>query len=159
MAKGHLPSNIAKEIGKKHYTKKELAEKEAREVVISEDDIQPPLSLPEELHERFYWYVNEFKGMGILTNVDTEALGRYLIYSQEFWKLREAMKKVGPTSKTYNTISNNLNKVSDRALALEKELGLTMAARMKLRKPDKKEEDKPKTKEEFLFGNALRSVK
>ena len=159
MPRDNLPSKIAKEFGRKNYTKAELLEKEKTEVIAPEDDVQPSRSLPKRLHKRFFWYVEQFKGMGILTNVDTEALSRYLIYVDHFWKIQKLLDEANPDEEGYTTLVNNLNKYSDRALNLEKELGLTMVSRMKIKKSDESKEDKPKTTEELLFGEALKIVK
>ncbi|WP_273478281.1 P27 family phage terminase small subunit [Ignavigranum ruoffiae] len=160
MARDNLPSHLAKEFGKKHYTKAELAEKERTEVITPEDEVRPSEFLPANLHEKFYWFVEQFEGLGILTNVDSEALSRYLVYTDYFWNLQEELSTMDTGDPDYVKTLNSMNKFSDRALGLEKELGLTMVSRMKIRKPDKEDdEDKPKTTSELLFGEALRVVK
>lgn len=159
MAQNNLPSRIAKEYGKKNYTKAELAEKERTEVITPEDEVKPSEFLPDHLHEKFYWYVEQFEGLGILTNVDSEALSRYLTYTDGFWKLQQESMTLSVGDPDYNAVITNMNKYSDRALGLEKELGLTMVSRMKIRKPENVEDNKPKSTEELLFGDALKIVK
>ena len=159
MARANLPSKIAKEYGKKNWTKAELKEKEETEVITPEDEVLPSELLPKRLHERFFWYVQQFEGLGILTNVDSEALSRYLIYIDGFWNMQRELATMDVGDPDYNSTFLNMNRFSDKALALEKELGLTMVSRMKIKKPADAGKEKPKTTEDVLFGEALKIVK
>src|SRR5699024_11158517 len=59
MARGNIPSHLVPLVGKKNWTKAELEEKKRREVILDGESIQPSEHLPKNLHDRFYWFVNE----------------------------------------------------------------------------------------------------
>lgn len=155
MGQINLPADIAEKYGSKHYTKKELQAKRFREVKADGSNIQPSAFLPKKLYDRFYWFVDEFKEFNILANVDSDALCRYLIADNEYWKVTKTLEKMSPTDEKYSSLTTIQNRFFNQSLALSKELGLTMVSRTKLRKGETKEEDKEQTEEEILFGKAL----
>lgn len=158
MARNNLPSHLAKEFGRKNYTKAELAEKERTEVILSGEDIKPSPHLPSHLHEKFYWLVGEFEDVGILSNVDSDAISRYIMADDSYWKMTEVVNDMDFGDPDYNKMTNIQNRYYGQSKELAKELGLTMVSRMKLRKDESKTEPEPKTDEDFLFGDKLKVV-
>lgn len=158
MARPNLPSEIAKEYGRKNYTKAELAEKERTEVILPGDDIKPSPHLPSELHEKFYWLINEFADFGILSNVDSDAISRYIMADNSYWKMTELVNDMDFGDPDYNKMTNIQNRYYGQAKELSKELGLTMVSRMKLRKDETKIEPDEETDEDILFGGKLKVV-
>lgn len=146
-----LPSNIAKEYGRKNYTKEELRQREAEEVVMAYDNIAPSPSLPEHLHERFWWYVSEFKEHGIVASVDGDAFSRYVMTEWQYWQVTEKLEKISPGSKKYLPLLQVQDKLFKNLRSIGNDLGLTMVSRMKITKPKKQEDDKPQTNAQKLF--------
>ena len=87
MARGNIPSHLVPLVGKKNWTKAELEEKKRREVILDGESIRPSEHLPTNLHDRFYWFVNEFEGLGILANVDSDAISRYIMADEKYWEI------------------------------------------------------------------------
>lgn len=154
MAQINFPSKFAEEHGGKNWTKAELKEKRETEVVVDDSHIEPSSFLPEELHEKFYWFVSEFKEFGILGNVDSDALSRYIMANNNYWKVNEALEDLDVTDEKYNSLTLIQNRYFNQAHNLAKELGLTMVSRTKLKR-EKAEENKEQTEEEKLFGKSL----
>lgn len=155
MAQISFPSQFAKEHGSKNWTKAELKEKEESEVILDDEQIEPSSFLPEEHHERFHWFVNEFAEMGILNNVDGDALSRYIMADFNYWKVNDELEQMNVAEEGYSRLSNVQNRFFNQAISLSKELGLTMAARGKLKREKEDENKKEQSPEEKLFGNAL----
>ena len=149
-----LPVHIAKEVGRKNYTKEELREREEKELDIRTDDIQPSDDLPENLHDRFFWYVDELNEFGLLSNADSDALSRYVMTEHQYWKVTKAIDKMAALNPKYNSLLNAQKKLFDSARLLGNDLGLSLASRMNLEKKPK-EETKEKTDAEKLFGNIV----
>lgn len=159
MAQHNLPSHIAREFGKKNYTKAELREKEETEVVISGDNIVPSPFLPSELHPKFEAIVEEFEDFNIMADIDADAISRYIMADYNYWMVNEQMLEMEYTHPQFNKLSNIQNRYLAQANKLSDMLGLTMVSRMKLRKtPSTDETDKP-SEEEILFGEGFKVVK
>ena len=154
MAQINFPSKFAKEHGGKNWTKAELREKQETEVIVDGSDIEPSSFLPKELHKKFYWLVSEFEGFGILGNVDSDALSRYIMADHNYWKVNETLENLEVTDERYNSLTLIQNRYFNQAQNLAKELGLTMVSRTKLKR-DQKEDEEEQSEEEKLFGKSL----
>ena len=154
MARGNIPSHLVPLVGKKNWTKSELEEKKRREVILDGESIRPSEHLPTNLHDRFYWFVNEFEGLGILANVDSDAISRYIMADEKYWEVTEYVEGMDVDDPDFNKITNIQKRYFDQSTTLAKELGLTFKSRMGLKKPDD-QDDKPQSDEEKLFGKAL----
>ena len=155
MARVNLPSKFAEDHGKKNYTKAELKEKAESEVIVDDSKIEPSSFLPEKLHDKFYWFVEEFGDVGILGNVDSDALSRYVMADHNYWKTNKALEKMAVTNEAYGGLTLIQNRYFNQSMALAKELGLTMVSRSKLKRDDKEDAEKELTDEEKLFGSSL----
>lgn len=155
MPRFNMPSHLAEEIGKKNWTKAELEEKRRTEVVMIGDNIQPSGFLPEHLHKQFKWFVDEFEEYGILANVDSDALSRYVMADYQYWETTEILNEMKPDEEGYSRISNVQNRYFNQTQALAKELGLTMVSRGKLKRDTDEDDERELTKEEKLFSGLL----
>lgn len=155
MPRFNMPSHLAEKVGNKNWTKEEMAEKRRTEVVMIGDNIQPSSFLPEHLHDQFQWFVDEFEDYGILANIDSDALSRYVMADYQYWEATEILNKMKPDEEGYSRISNVQNRYFNQTQALAKELGLTMVSRGKLKKEDDEGEQREMTREEQLFSGAL----
>lgn len=155
MARPSVPHEFAVNFGGKNYTKEELEEKKRSEIVFNSDQFEPSETLPEHLHEKFYWFVEQYEGTGLLTNLDVDTLCHYLIANEQYWLLTERMYELGVSDEEYGKTTVLQNRYHKQTLDYAKELGMTFLSRTRLRKDDKQDEDKPKSEEEQLFGDAL----
>ena len=151
------PIELVKYKNKKHLTKNEIKEREETEVRASSDKIIPPNYLPKKIKEQFIILSDKLTEIGIMSNLDIEALARYLVSEGEYQKISRKLMatSLGPKSiETYVELSKLQERMFKQARAAATDLGLTISSRCKLVIP-KKEEPKKKTKEEELFSDSL----
>lgn len=158
MAKPITPSHLMDRTNK-HYTKAEIKERKAREVSVKSDNIKPSSFLPKSLHKRFNHFVKEMEEWGILSNLDSDALSRYILADHKYWEVQKVMEDIDFEDTAYQRLSTLENKYFDQTLKLAAQLGLTMTGRMKLDKRKGKQEEVEQSEEEALFGNALKIVR
>lgn len=136
---------VLQDKGKKHLTKSEIEERKKNKIIVSNDNINPTENLPEELHERFYFYSKELKSAGIISNLDVGGLERYCILEKEFYIIFKDIENTSKNSFRYKEKKKDLLDTNKAMISLENSLGLNMPARTKLVLP-KPKEDKPKNK-------------
>ena len=160
MGRAKQPIALIVAKGNKHISKKDIEERKKSEVKAKADDVNPPETLPQRLHEKFYYYAGQLVELGIMTNLDTEALGRYLVAQDNYERVSQQMELltdlVDPdVYENYRKFSTLQERFFKQARALGSDLGLTITGRAKLVVPNGKEESKELTPEEKLFGKAL----
>ncbi|MBP1044855.1 phage terminase small subunit P27 family [Enterococcus sp. BWM-S5] len=143
--------------GRKHLTKEEIDRRKKEEIKAPADKIEAPSYLTAALKKRFNSIALELIEIGILTNLDTDALGRY-VYAE--YMHQQTTKKLRKLDMIENIVEfEKLTKIQDRynkqARAAATDLGLTISSRVKLVVPKKEEPETPKTPEEKLFGGSL----
>jgi len=145
MARPREPIELIIAKGKKHLTKKEIEERRAQEVKAPNNNIEPPSYLPDDLKEEFNRIANELNEIGIMSNLDCEALARFIVAENQYQKVSQKilkMKTVGPNYIELVKIQEKLFRMSRQAAS---DLGLTISSRCKLVMP-KKEEKEPENK-------------
>lgn len=148
--------------GNKHLTKEEIEYRRSTEVKAKSDCILVPDFVPEELHERFLFISGQLNDIGIMSNLDVDCLGRYVVLQNEWERAFEGLKQIPPYKKDgRRLISNDVYKdmlriVNDLQKALKQEasgLGLTISDRCKLVIPKVEKEVKDETDPfDSLFG-------
>lgn len=79
------PTEVVVANGRKHLTKAEIAEREAREVKLpTAKTAKPPKWLPEALRKDFRALGKKLIAAGLFTELDGDTLGRYLVAHQEY---------------------------------------------------------------------------
>lgn len=79
------PTAVVVANGRKHLTKTEIAEREAREVKLpTAKTAKPPKWLPEGLKKDFRALGKKLIAAGLYTELDGDTLGRYLVAHQEY---------------------------------------------------------------------------
>lgn len=79
------PTEVVVANGRKHLTKAEIAEREAREVKLPPaKTAKPPKWLPEGLKKDFRALGKKLIAAGLYTELDADTLGRYLVAHQEY---------------------------------------------------------------------------
>lgn len=137
--------------GKKNLTKKEIEERKAKEIKVSNNSVEPPSYLPDNLKEEFTRIANELIEIGIMSNLDCEALARFIVSESQYQKVSERiikMKTIGPTYMDLINVQDKLFKMTRQAA---NDLGLTISSRCKLVVP-KKEEKKKESGFDSRFG-------
>ena len=146
MAGQRQPISLIEHKGKAHFTKEQIEERKRSEVQADADNIVPPDYLTKKQAKEFNRWAEELKRCEIMTNLDCEALARYVIASEkwvEYVKLRKSIPK-NVESLTLIEKADKLERGafadSDRAA---KALGLDISSRCKLIVPKAKDEPKP----------------
>lgn len=141
--------------GKKHLTKAEIEERKKREVKAKADKIEPPSILTKKQKKRFQEIAKELIDINIMSNLDVDALARFVIHQTEYERVTKLIRKTNPLDDLYNKLLVQQEKHFKMARQCSMDLGLTISSRCKLVIPKQDEDKKPKTEEEELFGDAL----
>ena len=145
MAGARQPTALVELKGKKHFTKAELEERKNAEVDADADNIVPPEYLTKKQAEEFLTLADELKRCEIMTNLDCDALARFVVARSDY---ADYVKLVRSIPKTVDNLQElkEADKLKRGAFldcnTAAKELGMTISSRCKLVVP-KKEESKP----------------
>jgi len=136
------PIKLLEAKGKKHLTKSEIKEREQSEVKAESDNIIAPDYLMAEQKKEFDQIANELKRIDIMSNLDCDALARYIIAKDNYIKFCKIVDSLPAEWEMINAI-DAATKIQDRAYkqcqSAAKELGLTISSRCKLVVPKKEE--------------------
>lgn len=177
MARPRQPIDLIVYKGNKNLTKKEIEERKSQEIKAPSNKVKAPTYLPKDLRRKFKKISDELVEIGIMSNLDCDALARYLLSEKMYWQVTEILLDTLPTKKetsiksnqddnafesTENIISNdvytslliNQDKLFKQCRQAASDLGLTITSRCKLVMP-KNGKELPKSEEEMLFGNRL----
>lgn len=153
MAGPRQPIELLKAKGAKHLTKAEIREREETEIKANSDKIEAPSYLPEKLKIKFNEVANELNDIGIMSNLDCEALARFLIAEFQYQKVVKKAIKMSPENEKYMDLLLMQEKLFKMARQAAGDLGLTISSRCKIVVPKSKEE-KPKNKFAKFTGGA-----
>mgnify|MGYP000843608242 CR=1 FL=1 len=85
MGRTKQPVDLVIAKGKKHLTKKEIADRRATELKVEGlSDVQPPEYLPGKLREEFDDIAGKLLAIGVMTELDEDCLARYLLAKQNY---------------------------------------------------------------------------
>ena len=145
MAGARQPTALVELKGKKHFTKAELEERKNAEVDADTDNIVPPDYLTKKQSGEFFALADELKRCEIMTNLDCDALARFIVARSDY---ADYVKLVRSIPKTVDNLQElkEADKLKRGAFldcnTAAKELGMTISSRCKLVVP-KKEENRP----------------
>lgn len=159
MGRPREPVDLVVLKGKKHLTKAEIEERKSKEVKAPSDKIRAPSYLPKDLRRDFKKLSDELIRVEIMSNLDIDALARYLITHKEWLKNVQILNDLSPVetiedekgnevvvpSGLYVELSKNKDRLLKMCRALASDLGLTITSRCKIIIP-KPKDDKPKNK-------------
>lgn len=132
--------------GKKHLTKAEIEERKTTEVKVDLVDIKIPEYLTLEQSKEFEDLAYKLKHINIMTELDEDALARYITTKEEYLKidnlLQRELKKKSINIDKITSIQSIHNKLLNQIRGLASDLGLTITSRAKLVVP--KEPETPK---------------
>ncbi len=146
MARPRQPIDLVQFKGKKHLTKDEIESRKASEVQAPADNIRAPSYLPDELKEEFDRIANELVNIGIMSNLDCDALAHYLVAEDQYQKVSMRLMKMKTFGDRYMDLLKIQEKLYKQARSSASDLGLTISSRCKLVVPKQPKEDKPKNK-------------
>ena len=145
MAGARQPTALVELKGKKHFTKAELEERKNAEVDADTDNIVPPDYLTEKQAGEFLALADELKRCEIMTNLDCDALARFVVARSDYADYVKLMRSIPKTVDNLQELKE-ADKLKRGAFldcnTAAKELGMTISSRCKLVIP-KKEESKP----------------
>ncbi|AND83520.1 phage terminase small subunit P27 family [Clostridium tyrobutyricum] len=145
MARPRQPIDLIAAKGKKHLTKAEIEERKNAEVKAPDDNIRAPSYLDGDLKEEFDRIAKELIRVKIMSNLDQDALARFIIARKMYVKVTQEM--LTETDYLFNKdIVGIQDKYFKQCRAAASDLGLTISSRCKLVIPKNEEEDKPKSK-------------
>lgn len=145
MARPRQPTDLLVVKGKKHLTKKEIEERRSKEVIAPADNVQPPSYLPSKLQKEFKRIAGELINIKIMSNLDCEALARFVVSEYNYQKVTKKLLKTGVDNEKYIDLLLMQEKLFKMCRQSASDLGLTISSRCKLVVPKPKEE-KPKNK-------------
>ena len=165
------PLSVIQGKGRSHHlTKDEIERRREHENAIKgyTDNLDPPVYLTAAQKKEFEKISRELLRLDIFSNLDVDALARYIDSKDQYVKLVKTLRKIKPTIQVENekgeleTIANEdypklmraKNLLFNECRAAASDLGLTITSRLKLVIP-KTEEEKPKTEAERRFGGRL----
>lgn len=143
MARPKQPIDILIAKGKKNLTKKEIAERRAQEIKAPDNKVEAPSYLPANLKKEFTRIADELINIGIMSNLDNEALARFVTSEYNYQKITKKLLVLGVDNPAYYDtvlLQEKLFKMTRQAAT---DLGLTISSRCKLAVPknEKKEID------------------
>lgn len=145
MARPKQPISLIQAKGKKHLTKAEIEDRKSKEVKAANDKVEPPSYLPETLKKEFKRLASELMKVEIMTNLDCEALARYIVSEYNYQKVTKKMLKTGVDNDKYFNYLLMQDKLFKQSRQAASDLGLTISSRCKLVIPTK-QDDKPPNK-------------
>lgn len=92
MAGQRQPTDLVVMKGKKHFTKAEIEARKNAEVVAPNDKVRPPIYLTAEQKKQFRKIAKELLQIGLIANVDCDALARLLIAQDQYIEITEQIK-------------------------------------------------------------------
>lgn len=145
MARPRQPTDLLLLKGTKHLTKAEIEKRKSSEVKAPADKVEAPSYLPKNLQEEFNRIAAELINIEIMSNLDIEALARFVVAEYQYQKVVKKAIKMSPENQKYMETLIMQEKLFKMARTAASDLGLTISSRCKLVVP-KKEDKKPENK-------------
>lgn len=156
MARPRQPINVVLMNGRKHLTRAEIEERQNSEVKAMADNIQPPSYFNKKQKAEFQKIADELLRIELMTNLDEDALARFILAREQYVKLSKLLRSIHPLEQMdeYTQMLSNVDKLFKQCRIAASDLGLTISSRVKLVVP-RKTDDRPLSTEEQMFGDAL----
>lgn len=156
MARPRQPLEVIQMKGKKHLSQKEIEERKKQELKVKAKatGIKPPSYLKPKQKGEFKKISKELIDLGIMSNLDVDALARYIIAKDCYLQVVQMVNE----NPEY-IIDKNIAQIKDtyfkECRQASSDLGLDISSRGKLVVPQQKEQEKEETLEDALFGGLL----
>ena len=137
MARPREPINLLEAKARKHLTKAEIEERQENEVNAPSDKISAPSYLTPDLKREFNKIAGQLIDIGIMTNLDVDALARFIIARAMYVTLSMQIIKQPNLlmSDKYPQIAINQDKAFKQCSATARDMGLTISSRCRLIMP------------------------
>lgn len=149
MAGQRQPIELLQAKGKKHLTKAEIEERMKTEVHAAADKVTPPKYLTESQKKTFRKIVKELRAIDLVTNLDVDALSRFVITQEQYNEVTEQLRHtdlmvdfegmsiVNPAYEKLTVLQDRFFKQCRQGAA---DFGLTVSSRCRLVVPKAKEQ-------------------
>jgi len=135
------PLALLEHKGRKNLTKAEKEQRKATEVSAPSDKVEPPAYLStKKRKQQFVEIAAELLDIGIMTNLDVDALARYVIAQDLYVKVSKQL--LSSTMEDFSDLLNSQDKLFKQCRAAAMDLGLTISSRCRLVMPTPKEPPK-----------------
>lgn len=154
MARPRKPANVIEITGRSHMSKDELQKRKNSEVRAAADNVRPPGYLSDEQQQEFQQLADELTRIEIMTNLDCDALARFVIARAQYIKFTQLVDNLPAEIETLKLLESAVglqDKAFKQCRAAASDLGLTISSRCKLVVP-KLPEEKPKNKFREMSG-------
>ncbi|RFB28253.1 phage terminase small subunit P27 family [Brevibacillus sp. VP] len=174
MARPRQPINLLLYKGKKNLTKQEIEERKQQEVRAPNNKVKAPAYLEKELKKEFNKISSVLLEIGIMSNLDVDALARFLISRKMYLQVTEEILARSPVktfmepvkddegkiigvneidviSESYSELLQMQDRLFKQCRQASSDLGLTISSRCKLVIP--KKEDKKPSEFDRKFGD------
>jgi len=157
------PVNLLLLKGRSHLTKTEIAERKANEITVKADKVDPPKYLSKKLQKEFTEIADELLRIGLISNLDVDALARFLLAREQYIRVTNALKgtsvlvtaetkagkKIKVPNEYYGELLISQDKLFKQCRQAAADLGLTITSRCRLVVPKKEEPKKTPFDERF----------
>lgn len=153
MARPREPVALVMAKGKKHLTKEEIADRQDREIQVPFTDILAPSYLSSKQKKIFQELAGKLLAIKIYTELDADALGRYIIAQDLYVAYTRTLNKQIKARDIEGMKDAQClqDKAFRQAQSSARDLGLTISTRCRLVVPVKEEE--PKKNKFAVFSN------
>lgn len=138
MPKRPEPLNMVLAKKRKHYTKKDIEERRAREIDVPYKNIEAPAFLKGKLVKDFYDIAYKLLDIGVMTELDEDCLARYLVAQQQYESYSKLIMKALKDDDIIEASKfiNIQDKLFKQVRTAAGDLGLTITSRCKLVVPN-----------------------
>lgn len=158
MGRNKQPIELLEYKQKSHLTKSEIAKRKSEQVKALDNNIRPPNYLNTKQKNEFWIVANELSEIGIMSNLDCDTLGRYIVassdyvvYTKQISKLQKEIGKNNSVIEEIATLDTLRSKAFQHAQTCASSMGMTITSRCKIVIPHNNNIEKPKNKfEEFI---------
>ena len=143
MPKPREPIDLLLAKGRKHFTKEDIERRRAQEPKVPFKSIEAPDYLNGKMKEEFYDIAYKLLDIGVMTELDEDALARYLIAKQHYLKYSNLLTKALQDKDLEGAakLATTQDKLAKQVRQFASDLGLTITSRCKLIIPDARDND------------------
>lgn len=137
MGRNAQPVALIRAKGKSHFGRKELEEREARELKVPFTDVHPPEYMTEKQKQEFMEIADMLLALNVFTELDIDCLARYILERELYLTQHNEMRKARKSGDAarIKEIGIEYDKTVRRIRGLAADLGLTPTSRAKLSVP------------------------
>lgn len=143
MPKQREPVDLIVAKKRKHFTKKDIEERREKELKVPFKNVLAPKYLNKQQKKEFYDIAYKLLEIGVMTELDEDALARYLLVKDEFLVYSKSIRDLLEVGEVGDAIvlGNQKDKLFKQVRAAASDLGLTITSRCKLVIPQGNNDD------------------